>query len=76
MLKEIIKIPVGILKWTGKLLHDMFFVTNDHPMTQQEFDRWQAGRLLSELPWELHRAVKEERRHQEVLEAIRDNKRF
>jgi len=62
------------VKWWGELAHDMFFVQNDHPMTQQEYDRWNAGQLMMEIPGNLMRVLREERRHRELIEAIERNK--
>jgi hypothetical protein len=64
----------GVFTWIGELIHDMFFVQDDHPMTQKEYDRWNAGRLLMEIPGNLHRVLREERRHREIIQAIERSK--
>ncbi len=70
MIGKLLSLAVGVLKWTGELVHDMFFVADDHPMTEKEYDRWNAGQILARFPGEAMARVREERRHRELLEAI------
>jgi hypothetical protein len=61
---------MSFLGWCGELIHDMFFVSDDHPMTEKEYDRWNAGRILAEFPGKAATRIREERQHRELLEAI------
>ena len=61
---------MGIIDFTKELIHDMFFVADDHPMTEKEYDRWNAGRIIAAFPARALARVREERRHNELLEAI------
>jgi hypothetical protein len=65
---------MGFLRWCGELVHDMFFVADDHPMTEKEYDRWNAGRILAEFPGRAHTRIREERQHRELIEAIERGK--
>jgi len=70
MIGKLISLASGVLKWIGELVHDMFFVADDHPMTEKEYDRWNAGMILARFPGEAMARVREERHHRELLEAI------
>ena len=65
----------GILDWCGNLLREIFFVQDDHPMTQQEYDRWNAGVRVSEIPGRVHDRLVEQRLHNEIISAIRESSR-
>ena len=70
MIGKLLSLAVAVLKWIGELVHDMFFVADDHPMTQKEYDRWSAGVAIARFPMDVHRRIREERQHREMLEAI------
>lgn len=61
---------MGIITFCKELIHDMFFVQDDHPMTEKEYDRWNAGQILAQFPGRALARVREERRHREMIEAI------
>jgi len=61
---------MGLITWCCELLRDMYCVQDDHPMTEKEFDRWQAGQTLAAFPGRVHQRVREERQHREIIEAI------
>ena len=61
---------MSIISWTVELIHDMFFVQDDHPMTAKEYDRWQAGQIVAGFPGKALTRIREERHHRELLEAI------
>lgn len=70
MIGKLMSLAAGGVKWIGELVHDMFFVQDDHPMTEKEYDRWNAGQILARFPGEAMARVREERRHREMIEAI------
>ena len=49
-------------------------VSYDHPMTMKEYDRWNAAMVTAGSCRRIHRNLAEQRRHEELLKAIRDLK--
>jgi hypothetical protein len=49
-------------------------VSDDHPMTMKEYDRWNAAMVVAGSCRRIHQNLVEQRRHDELLKAIRDLK--
>jgi len=49
-------------------------VSDNHPMTIKEYDRWNAAMVVAGSCRRIQQNLIEERRHEEMLKAIRDLK--